>query len=124
MRIVLIGNPDVVSDCLPLKLESEIRQAFPEAQIEKLDPNEEINPDNQTVIIDTVYGIKGVKLLADLEQFKAAPRATAHDFDLLVNLKLYQKIHPEFKVRIIGVPMGSDVEKIALQVISLLSTLF
>jgi Ni,Fe-hydrogenase maturation factor len=102
MKIYIAGNKLLNEDSLPLRIVSLLKKEFPEISFEELDPSENLPSDN-LVIIDTVMGIKGVKVFSDLDSFSSNVIYSPHDYDFLFELKLNKKLGKLKKVRIIGV---------------------
>ncbi len=109
--IYVFGNPDLPMDSLPLTILPDLRKKFPQIQFEVKDPNEEWEVPEELTIIDTVDGIKEVKVFHDLAQFASTPRVTMHDFDALTNLRYLQKLGKIKKVKVIGVPMEISAQE-------------
>jgi Ni,Fe-hydrogenase maturation factor len=111
--IHIFGNPLLDFDNLPLKLAPKLEKLFPDINFVITDPSENLNPiDGELIIIDTVENIKNVILIDDIEKLKTGKIYSLHDFDLAFNLKLLQKIGKLKSVKIFGVPMKGDEEKI------------
>lgn len=120
--IHIFGNPLLDFDNLPIKLAPKLRKIFPEIDFIIADPNENLEPINkELIIIDTVEGIKKVAVIDDIEKLETSKIYSLHDFDLAFNLKLLQKIGKLKKVKIFGVPMKGDEEKILEQLIKILN---
>lgn len=114
--ILIFGNPLLDFDNLPLKLAPKLQKKFPEIDFVITDPSENLNPiGGELIIIDTVENIKNVVLIDDIEKLETGKIYSLHDFDLAFNLKLLQKIGKLKKVKIFGVPMEGDEEKILKQ---------
>lgn len=123
MEIWLLGNPDLESDSLPFKIENKLIKQFPKINFKRIDHlalDEELP--NPLMIIDTVQGIKKITVFNDLNHFSSAPRLTTHDFDVLSELKLLNKIQQLPKLIIIGLPGTgislSEMEKEVQRIIS------
>lgn len=126
MNISVFGNPDLAFDNLPLKLLPQLQEFFPSIHFTVEDPNElDLPPEDleEWLIIDTVDGLPGVREVP-LEQLIAAPRVTAHDFDLGSYLALIHKLRPSLLVRIFGVPMHGDTQKVLTELRTLLASIF
>lgn len=104
MTIFIFGNPELSEDSLPLRLLPNLHRRLPDVKFEVKDPNEEWDVPEELTIIDTVVGIPEPRLFHSLDDFAAAPRLTAHDFDAYANLRLLQKLGRLKKIRIIGLP--------------------
>ena len=114
MKISVFGNPDLAFDNVPLKILPRLRERFPHVEFVVEDPNELDLPSEETkewLVIDTVEGLPGVREVP-LEKLIASPRVSAHDFDLGSYLALIHKIRPDLQVRIFGIPMGGEEERI------------
>lgn len=120
--IYVLGNPLVAIDSLPIKLLPKLRQLCPQFDFEILDPTEELQlEDSQDItLIDSVVGIDKVTIFNDLGYFAYSPRVTVHDYDLLVNLKLMQKLGKLKNFTIIGVPTKGNEAKILNVIINFL----
>lgn len=108
MDIWIFGNTDLPQDALPLQLLPELQKEFPHDRFVVRDPNEEWVLPNQLIIIDTVVGLKHVRVFHDLTSFKASPRVTMHDFDAFTNLLWLEKMHKLPPLTIIGVPAKNN----------------
>jgi hypothetical protein len=107
-KVYVFGNIDVDNDSLPLRMIPKLQEKFPDIEFEVRDPNEEWEVPEEFVIIDTVIGIKGVKVFKTLDKFLSAPRVSMHDFDFLTNLQYLTKLGKIKKIKIIGVPPDMD----------------
>jgi hypothetical protein len=107
-RVHVFGNRELGFDSLPLRLIPKLREAFPGVEFVELDPNEEWNIPNPFLIIDTVQGIRDIRVFHGLDEFDAAPTISAHDFDALFNLRYLAKLGKLKRVIIIGVPLDID----------------
>lgn len=117
-KVYVLGNPLVDVDSLPIKLLPILQHLCPQFYFEMLDPSEELHLENnqEVIFIDSVVGIDKVTVFNDLSHFIYSPRVTVHDYDLLVNLKLLQKLGRLKKFTIIGVPVKGNLKKIAKDV--------
>jgi Ni,Fe-hydrogenase maturation factor len=112
-KIYIFGNPLLPFDSLPLKLAPRLQAALPDLEFIVTDPNENLKPINKELfIIDTIEGIEEVVVINDVDKIKSERIYSLHDFDLGYNLKLLQKLGELEKVKIIGVPMAGNEEKI------------
>lgn len=103
-RVFVFGNINLDNDSLPLRIMPKLQEKFPDIEFEVRDPNEEWNVPEEFIIIDTVIGIKGVKVFNTLDKFLSAPRVSMHDFDFLTNLQYLTKLGKIKKIKIIGIP--------------------
>lgn len=103
-RVFIFGNINLQNDSLPLRMMPKLQEKFPEIEFQIRDPNEEWGVPEEFVIIDTIIGIKQVKVFDTLDKFLRAPRVSMHDFDALTNLQFLYKLGKIKKIKIIGVP--------------------
>ncbi len=104
-KIYIFGNPLLDFDSLPIKMAPGLSRLFPALTFEIIDPNENLHPENQTlVVIDTVINATEPFLINDIEMLELSPRYSMHDLDLAFTLKLLKKIGSLKYVYIIGVP--------------------
>jgi len=103
-KIFVFGNINLENDSLPLRILPKLQEKFPNLEFEIRDPNEEWGVPEKIVIIDTIIGIKRVKIFDSLDEFLSAPRVSMHDFDALTNLRFLWKLGKIKKIKIIGVP--------------------
>lgn len=116
-KIYIFGNPLLPFDSLPLRLAPRLQAAVPEYEFIIADPNENLKPVNkELIIIDTIEDLDEVVVIDDVDKIKTEKIYSLHDFDLAYNLKLLQKLGELERVKIIGVPMEGDEEKIFEQI--------
>jgi len=108
-RIFVFGNINLENDSLPLRIMPQLQEKFPDIQFEVRDPNEEWGVPDEFIIIDTVIGIKGIRIFETLDKFLSAPRVSMHDFDFLTNLQYLWKLGKIKKIKIIG--LSPDMEE-------------
>lgn len=108
-QVFVFGNINLDNDSLPLRMIPKLQEKFPDIKFEVRDPNEEWEVPEEFVIIDTVIGIKGVKVFETLDKFLSAPRVSMHDFDFLTNLQYLSKLGKIKKIKIIG--MSPDMKE-------------
>jgi Ni,Fe-hydrogenase maturation factor len=109
--IYIFGNPLIKEDSLPLKLIDKLKKEFPSLRFKEFDTVEDLEG-RELNIIDTVKGIRKVKLIEDIDKIITDKIYSMHDFDLGYNLKLWKKMKMIDKVRIFGIPMKMDEEKV------------
>lgn len=107
-QVFVFGNIDIQNDSLPLRIMPKLQEKFPDIKFEIRDPNEEWDAPEEFVVIDTVIGIKGVKIFNTLDKFLSAPRVSMHDFDFLTNLQYLIKLGKIKKIKIIGMSPDMD----------------
>lgn len=110
MHIYIVGNDVVGEDRFPLLMLEKLQKEFPQYTFEEVDPNENFIPEEGSVIIDTVEGIKTVTWFDTLDAFVQTRSVSPHDYDLGFHLLLLQKLHKISTVRILGVPKTGKYE--------------
>jgi len=112
MKILVFGNSLVKEDSLPLQILPQLKKVFPEIEFREFDTAEDLEKETgELTILDTVKGIRKVKIFTEIDSFTDSPLYSLHDFDLLFSLKLLKKMKLVKKVTIIGVPSDKDREK-------------
>ncbi|OGF25808.1 hypothetical protein A2303_07490 [Candidatus Falkowbacteria bacterium RIFOXYB2_FULL_47_14] len=123
--VYIFGNPLLSFDNLPLKLMPDLAKKFPAITFLSIDPNENLKfTDKKPVIIDTIFGIKKVAVLHDIDRIITDKIYSAHDLDLSFNLKLLAKLGYIEKVTILGVPPGIKKEEALMQLYPLIERSF
>jgi hypothetical protein len=92
LTVFVFGNPDLLTDSLPLRILPKLKKLLPDVEFKVQDPNEEWEVSEEMILIDTVFGIDKVKVFNDLKQFVLSPRFSLHDFDVAANLWYLQKL--------------------------------
>ncbi|MFH1229124.1 MAG: hypothetical protein V1678_01730 [Candidatus Aenigmatarchaeota archaeon] len=100
----VFGNPMVREDSIPLRIIDKLRKEFPSFEFVEFDTIEDIEPQKELNIIDTVKGIRKVELIEDLDKIVNDKIYSMHDFDLGYSLKLWKKMKMVEKVKIFGIP--------------------
>jgi hypothetical protein len=100
----VFGNPLVDEDSLPLRIVGKLREMFPSFEFKEFDTIEDLEPQREMNIIDTVKGIKNVELIEDVDKITTDKIYSMHDFDLGYNLKIWKKMKLVEKVKIFGIP--------------------
>lgn len=106
-KIYFAGNKFLKQDNLPFRIISLLKKEFPKIKFEELDPSENL-PSENLIVIDTVVGIKDVKVFYDMDSFFSKNIFSPHDYDFLFELKLNKKLGKLKKIKIIGVPPELD----------------
>ena len=119
-RIFVFGNINLDNDSLPLRIMPQLQEKFPDIQFEVRDPNEEWGVPDEFIIIDTVIGIKGIRIFETLDKFLSAPRVSMHDFDFLTNLQYLWKLGKIKKIKIIGLPPNMEESEAVKKVSAIL----
>lgn len=121
MTIYMVGNSAVKGDSSPLWLKSHIIKAFPDAIVIECDPAESFIPEEGSIIIDTVKGIRKPRIFKNLSDFTSDKSISGHDYGLYLNLKLLIKLGKIGRPTILGVPLISEPEKYLKQIMKLVS---
>ncbi len=112
MNVYVFGNPDLETDSLPLKILPLLQKDFSEIAFKARDPNEDFDLPENSVIIDSVSGLKQPAIFGNLSEFAAPPNLTLHDFDLFSKLKFLQKLGKlPADLKIIGLPPNLETQK-------------
>ncbi len=78
-------------------------------EIKIIKPNDDVEFDSRNpVILDTVEGIRKIKIFRNIDEIQKIKSSTVHDFDLGFQLKYLKKIGKIDGATIIGVPMKSS----------------
>ena len=125
MTVLVFGNEDIAADSLPIKILPELRKRFPGIDFLAKDPNEDFELREGAVIIDTVAGLKEVRVFDSLDDFQAPPHLTLHDFDLFGHLQFLKKLGKlPSKIKIISLPPTISEEKALNSVAAILLVSF
>jgi len=114
-KIYVFGNPMVKKDTLAVTVAKRLADDFPEITFIHLDPNEEINEKDVT-LLDVAYGIKKVSVIDDLDKLDVGKKVSLHDYDVAFSLKLMKKIGMIKKVNIIAIPINYSLAKACREV--------
>jgi len=111
MKIYCFGNEFLEYDSLAKEMADEIK--IPDIEFKKCcSPEDIFLEEDKIIILDVVEGIKDVILIDNIDQLKDNQISTLHDFDLSFFLKLKKELGELKEVKIIGIPMEGDKEKI------------
>ena len=103
MNIYVFGNPDLGSDAFPIRMLPDLRARLPYVNFIVQDPHELGIPEEEKYwVLDTVRGLKEVRIITLDEIKKTRARVTMHDFDLATHLLLVSKLKKNIKIKIIG----------------------
>ena len=108
MNVYIVGNPLIPKDSLPVRLMPGIQKKFPTVTFQPVDPNENFMPEEGSIIIDSVDGIRNVTEFHDIGVFLTTKSVSPHDYDLGFHLAFLSKVHKLPSLTIVGVPMGID----------------
>jgi len=120
MIIYLVGNKYINFDNMPLKLEKKLQRIISNIQIISIDPTEELMPESDSLIIDTVIGLDKPRMFNSLEDFYEHRSSSVHDYDLYLHLALLQKTKKIKNINILGVPPFEKVDVVIDDVVSLI----
>ena len=104
--IYCLGNEVVDIDSLPLKMMPYLSKKFPQINFLPFDPTESTETENKMIFLDTVFGIKKIKLITDLKNLRLSPRNSVHDYDLPLYLGLMLKLKKIKEFTVIGLPVN------------------
>ena len=119
VSVSVFGNPDLLSDSVPVRLVPKLREAFPQVRFVIEDPNEiDLPKQGKWVILDTVRGLEAVSWISvdDIARSRNGGM-TAHDYDLSTLLLLAKKLDPSFEPNILGVPEGIAEQQVLPSII-------
>ena len=124
--VLVVGNPLLAQDSLPLRIMPKLSAARSDLSFEPFEPTRQDIPHNQElVLLDTIAGLKKVRVLRDISKLQQPDRAfSLHDYDLGAQLLLMRKFGLLGKTTIIGVPQKGKEEKIAPAVLAELESIF
>jgi Ni,Fe-hydrogenase maturation factor len=123
MKILVVGNPLVPEDSIPVRLLPDLRKAFPKFEFEEIDGVENIEDEGRDlVIIDSATTIKKVEIITDLDSIRLEKIYTMHDFDLGITLKLLKKMGKIDSVLIFAVPQKYPMKKALAELIEKLKS--
>jgi hypothetical protein len=114
MKVYVFGNQDVPEDNNAIKIVHKFSKEFSEIKFITVPINTDLPffDEKEVIILDTVSGIKKVKLITnkDFDKLVMSPRNTVHDFDLGFQLKYLQKLGKLKDIKIIGIPQTYKVD--------------
>ena len=111
MNIYVFGNPDIDIDNKAIRVAKQLEKQFNNITFLYVDPNEDFDPkEKDLLILDCAMGIGRVEVIEDLDNVKLTHSVSMHDFDLGFNLKLLKKLKKINSIKIIAVPIESDLD--------------
>lgn len=110
-KIYCLGNSLLKNDSLPLKIRPALVKEFPDIDFVVFDPTEENEISDKPIFLDSVVGLRKIRIFNDLKKFQLSPKNSAHDFDLPVLLGLILKLKKIKSFTIIGVPEKYTVKR-------------
>lgn len=123
MKIYVLGNPLLEEDNLPIKLLPKLKSIFSNIKFIEFDPTEEFPEENPLILIDTIEGLRDIKLFEDLDKIQLPPNYSVHDFDLGFQLKLMKKLGKLKEVVVIGVGQNISKEEAIIKLEKIISNL-
>lgn len=124
-KIYCFGNPLLEEDNLSLRLADELNGKLKGIEFVRCEsPDFLLGLDEKEIIIlDAVRGLKKPAIIEDMNKIIPTKSTTSHDFDLGTVLKLLKETGQLKKVKIIGLPMDGDENKIKKELAGLLKIL-
>lgn len=116
MKVLVLGNPLLEEDSLPLKLLPVLRKEFPSIDFDEADPADIDSEKGQVVVIDTAKGVKDVVLLEDMDRLQNYKLISAHGLGLAEMLALMKAAGKQVQVKVICVPRGMRESKALAEV--------
>ncbi|MEM4257473.1 MAG: hypothetical protein QXU92_00310 [Candidatus Diapherotrites archaeon] len=121
MKVLIVGNPLLKYDSLPLRILPKLKKVFPKIEFKEIDPSEDLQLEGKNlIIIDSAEGIKDVVLLEDLDKILTNKIFSLHDFDLGITLKLLKKANLIDSVKLICVPRKANEKEVFAGVVKIL----
>ena len=118
MKIYVFGNQDVLEDRAAFDVVEKVKEEFENVEFVTVKPNEDLPfiGEKEVIILDAIAGINEVRLITgeDLDKIVLPPRGTVHDFDLGFQLKYLKKLGKLGEVKIIGLPMGKEIDYLSI----------
>lgn len=117
-KILVFGNPLLKEDNMAILVAKELKLkniVFCERAEQLMQYSDDL------IILDVIKGLKEVKVLKDINKIKEFNMKSLHDFDVGYFLKLLKAMGRVGKVKIIGIPISGDKEKIKNDVKEILS---
>ena len=120
MKVYCFGNEFLDFDAVAKELADEI--TLKGVEFIKADSPEELEG-KEIFILDVAEGIDKVVILEDVSKLKEYQRCSCHDLDLGFYLQLKKELGELGKVKIICIPLGSNIKKVKKEVVSALKSL-
>ena len=115
--IYILGNPDIAQDNIAYKTADKLKKLFSNVKFlpqYKLDLDK-VSKYTNLWLMDAAINLDKVAYITNLEQLSLPPRLTLHDFDIVIQLKLMQKLHLVKHINIIGIPYNLNLHKAVSQ---------
>jgi len=120
MKIFVYGSAHEGDDTA-FRLAQDLEKVLPYKFVRSMDPTDLMNED-EVVIMDAVEGIDNVTVFFSPDII-SEKKVSLHDFDIGYFLKLSEQLGERIKVRVLGIPMQGDYNKIKQDVIASLQEL-
>jgi Ni,Fe-hydrogenase maturation factor len=118
MKILVLGNEFIEGDSFAKKVGGLLEKDFDVVAIKDSFQLMGIFEEKEEfILLDVVQGLEKVCFVRP-EDLREDAIMSAHDFDVGYVLKLLEK-----DVRIVGIPMGGDLEGVAGEVVSLIESI-
>lgn len=116
--ILFFGSESVRGDNLAFKLFEKLKEKYKNLNMKKSNNAMDVIDylGEKLIIIDAVKGIDDVTVFDDITAFKKIKSVSTHDMDLGSVLLMMDAANKVKKVRIIGIPIGSNVSDVILEV--------
>jgi hypothetical protein len=122
MKIYCFGNPLFSKDNTILTNLPFLQKNFPNIEFIEADPNENLDFEGKTWIMDVVKGIEKMQIISDPKVI-LKKIYTPHDYDLGFDLVLAEKTGKKREINLIAVPYGLPKEKVKRELHELLRTI-
>ena len=117
MKVFCFGNEFVKEDSLAKRIADELK--IEGVEFVKCESTAEFIRQEGKIILDVVAGLEEPRML-NVDDLVEPKMCSLHDFDLGYELKLLKEMGELGEVKIIGIPMKGDKEKIKEKIISLI----
>ena len=118
MKVFCFGNEFVKEDSLAREIADELK--IDGVEFIKCESTPEFIRQNGKIILDVVQMLKEPRIISVDELAEPKTVCSLHDFDLGYELKLLKEIGELGEIKIIGIPMQGDKEKIKKEIKNLL----
>lgn len=107
--VCVFGNEFLEEDALAGKVAKHIDAKI----VHCTSPDDLLLVDGDIIILDVVKGISEPVLITDVHKLKIRNLMSLHDFDVGFFLNLLNELGEKKSIRIIGIPVKGDPQKIA-----------
>jgi Ni,Fe-hydrogenase maturation factor len=116
MKVYVFGNSDVKEDNAAFEISERFGKRFPEIDFITVKPNEDIPfiGEDPVILMDVVEGISKPELITEdkIDDLIFRTGTTVHDYDLGFQLKYLKKLGKIGRVYIIGIPKGTNLDRV------------